>query len=82
MSSFETESVSGAFRVSNTSRHVGGERIARPPPVAVWVPVGFTHSLAVCTSMDPGSGDPAADCRPPAGSISGGHVDNCEDALK
>lgn len=64
--------VSGAVRVSDTSWHVGGERAALPPAVAVWGSAGFAGTLAGSASLDPGPGDPAAGYRPPAGSISGG----------
>lgn len=53
-------------RVSDPSWHVGGERAALPPTMAVCVSVGFTGSLG------PGRGVPAAGLRPASGSISGG----------
>lgn len=53
-------------RVSDASWHMGGERAALPPTMAVWVSVGFTDSLG------PGCGVLAAGLRPPAGSVSGG----------
>lgn len=62
--------VYGAIRVSDASGHVGGEWAALPPTVAVRVSVGFTGPLALCAFLDPGCGDRAAGCRPPAGSIS------------
>lgn len=68
--------VSGAVRVSDTSWHMGGERAALPPTVAVWVSVGFTGPLVVSASLDPGPGDSAAGYRPPAGFISGGRNNN------
>lgn len=62
----------GAVRVSDTSRHMGGEWAALPPSVAVRVPARFTVPLVVSAALDSGSGDCAAGCRPPAGSVSGG----------
>lgn len=53
---------------------MGGEWAALPPAVVVWVSVGVTVPLAVSAPLDPGSGDSAAGCRPPAGSISGDMV--------
>lgn len=51
-------------RVSDTTGHVGSERAALPPTVAVcvslWVPPAFLYSSP---------GDPAAGWRPPAGSV-------------
>lgn len=59
-------------RVSDTSWHMGGERAALPPSVALWVSVGFTGPLVASASLDPGSGNSDAVSRPPARSVSGG----------
>lgn len=59
------------IRVLDTTGHVGSERAALPPTVAVrvslWVPPAF---------LDSGPGDPAAGWRPPAGSVRRGAVQN------
>lgn len=59
-------------RVSDASRHMGGEWAALPPTVAVRVSVRFIDPLAVPALLDPDSGDPAAGCRAPACSFSRG----------
>lgn len=61
------DSASFVIRVSDTSRHVGGERPALSPAVAVYVSQRITSAF-----LDSGPGDPAAGNRPPAGSISRG----------
>lgn len=61
------DSASFDIRVSDTSWHVGGERPALSPAVAVYVSQRITPAF-----LDSGPGDPAAGYRPPAGSISRG----------
>lgn len=61
------DSASFVIRISDTSWHVGGERPALSPAVAVYVSQRITPAF-----LDSGPGDPAAGYRPPAGSISWG----------
>lgn len=62
-----TDSASFVIRVSDTSRHVGGERPALSPAVAVYVSQRITPAF-----LDSGPRDPAAGYRPSASSISWG----------
>lgn len=56
---------------------MGGERPALPSSVDVRLSVGPAVPLAGPASVDPDSGDTAAGCRSPAGSVSRGTTGHC-----